>query len=112
MSVYDKYIWSNLNLQVVKMVSTNKIISNHSYLIKKLIYKSNYMGCKENDIIFGRFAKHNLEQMDAEELLLYAKLLEYNDADLLSWITGEAKPDEEFELLIHKIKKYTEAQYV
>jgi antitoxin CptB len=75
-------------------------------LIKKLVYQSNYMGCKENDIVFGRFATDNLKYMQEKELALYQSLLQHNDADLFSWITKQNQYPEKFQALIDKIASY------
>ena len=71
-----------------------------------LIYKSNYMGCRENDIIFGSFASNNLGNISDAELLLYADLLRENDTNLFSWVTGQSKPPERYLALIKKIIDY------
>lgn len=75
-------------------------------LIKRLVYKSKYMGCRENDIIFGTFAANNLHNMADNELLLYQDLLEQNDAQLLAWLTSQAKAPQKFSALIEKILNY------
>jgi succinate dehydrogenase flavin-adding protein (antitoxin of CptAB toxin-antitoxin module) len=76
-------------------------------LIKKLIYQSKYMGCRENDIIFGNFASDNLPGMDAKKIFLYAKLLQHSDTDLLSMVTGIRKADSKYAALIEQIMNYT-----
>lgn len=37
----------------------------------------------------GSFADHNLEDYGAEELELYAQILEISDPDLYNWISGK-----------------------
>jgi succinate dehydrogenase flavin-adding protein (antitoxin of CptAB toxin-antitoxin module) len=64
------------------------------------------MGCLENDCFFGNFAIHNLCKMDYADLQLYAKLLEENDATLLSWITQQRAVPENFSQLFAKILSY------
>jgi antitoxin CptB len=74
--------------------------------IKMLIYKSSYMGCRENDIIFGQFAVNNLHNLLDNELLLYQELLEQNDAELFAWITKQKKAPRKFSALIKRIVNY------
>jgi antitoxin CptB len=74
-------------------------------LNKKLIYQSNYMGCRENDIIFGRFAKKNLSDLSDEEILLYQELLGQEDLLLFSWLTKQVVCPTRFQQLIAKIYK-------
>jgi len=74
--------------------------------IKMLIYKSNYMGCRENDIIFGRFASNNLHNMPDNKLLLYRDLLAENDANLFTWVTSQSPVPKKYSALIEKIIDY------
>ena len=53
--------------------------------IKKLLYRSCNRGCKETDLIIGRFAKENLDKMTDEELEVFSELLELSDADIYDW---------------------------
>ena len=76
------------------------LILNRSNLLKKLNYKSNYMGCRENDIIFGNFAQKHLASFSDEELNLYSELLNCDDATLWSWVTEEKIPPIKFAQLI------------
>lgn len=40
------------------------------------------------DLILGRFANQEIESLTDDELDQYERLLEVQDADLLSWVTG------------------------
>lgn len=90
-------------LQVRKLVNEKRNI-----LIKKLIHNSMYMGCRENDIIFGSFAVANLVNMSDQKLFLYAALLQQNDADLLSWVTKQSPADKKFIKIITQIIDYVD----
>lgn len=65
------------------------IIKNREQMIKKLLYQSCNRGCKETDLIIGLFARDNLEKMDDNELLIFEKILQQNDADLYDWYVGK-----------------------
>lgn len=56
--------------------------------IKKLIYRSKHRGCKETDILLGRFAESELLKLSLHELELYAEFIEENDWDIYRWING------------------------
>ncbi len=56
-------------------------------IIKKLLYQSCNRGCKETDLIIGRFAKENLAKMTNEELDSFSELLQFSDADIYDWYT-------------------------
>ena len=47
---------------------------------KKLFYMSKHRGCKEMDIILGAFADEHLDQLTADELIVYERLLIESDA--------------------------------
>jgi succinate dehydrogenase flavin-adding protein (antitoxin of CptAB toxin-antitoxin module) len=61
-------------------------------LIKKLLYKSKNRGCKETDLILGKFADRHLEAMTKEEQKDFAKILAQNDADIYDWVTKKSFP--------------------
>lgn len=54
---------------------------------KKLLYMSTHRGCKEMDIILGRFAESELNSFTDEEILNYEKLLELSDDILYNTIS-------------------------
>lgn len=58
-------------------------------LRKRLRYQSWHRGCKETDIILGRFCDRYLEEMDAPALAQFEAILDVDDADLFRWLTGE-----------------------
>ncbi len=70
------------------------------------------MGCRENDIIFAKFAKKSLNKMNLPELLLYEELIMRNDAELFAWITGQSKCEGKFQDLLNKILDQTQDRYV
>jgi len=59
--------------------------------IKKLLYQSCNRGCKETDLIIGKFAKENIEKMSADELEIFSGILSLADVDIYDWYT-EKKP--------------------
>ena len=58
---------------------------------KRLLYRSVYRGNKENDILFGQFARAHIAELSAAELDQYEQLLARGDNELFDWITGQAE---------------------
>ncbi len=55
--------------------------------IKRLVYQSFYRGCKETDIILGKFAKRYLHTFNNEEVELFEELLKIDDRDIFNWVS-------------------------
>jgi antitoxin CptB len=66
----------------------NKDNDTKSYLIKKLLYQSNYRGCKETDLILGRFAMKYLNSFNDQQLTQFETILSLPDADIYDWYTN------------------------
>jgi len=54
---------------------------------KRLIYRANYRGFKEVDILLGGFAKANVFELSESELTMFENLLMAKDHDIYDWIT-------------------------
>ena len=52
---------------------------------KRLLYKANYRGTKEADILFGGFAREYLHTLSKEELNSFEKILDESDDLLCKW---------------------------
>ncbi len=57
---------------------------------KRLIYRANYRGFKEADLLIGGFAKAHVAEMSEAELDAFDVLLEVNDRELYAYATGKA----------------------
>ena len=55
---------------------------------RRLLFRSWHRGIREMDFILGGFADHSIGSLTDAELHQYEHLLEVQDADLLSWVTG------------------------
>tara|TARA_B110000093_G_C12573138_1_gene246801 strand:+ start:170 stop:427 length:258 start_codon:yes stop_codon:yes gene_type:complete len=75
----------------------------HEHKIKRLKMRSMRRGIKEMDLILSQFADQTLRDMSDDELVAYDMLLEENDHDLYSWVTGTAPTPLEFSVLIGSI---------
>eukprot|EP00002_Diphylleia_rotans_P011501 TRINITY_DN2272_c0_g10_i1.p1 TRINITY_DN2272_c0_g10~~TRINITY_DN2272_c0_g10_i1.p1 ORF type:complete len:124 (-),score=26.12 TRINITY_DN2272_c0_g10_i1:47-418(-) len=64
-------------------------------------------GWKENAMMVGSFADHNLVQMTDHELDLFDQLMEEGDNDIFSWITKQKEVPEEFRHeVMEKLQKH------
>jgi antitoxin CptB len=55
---------------------------------RKLLFRSWHRGIREMDLILGQFADDEIDILTDEELDQYERLLEEQDADLLTFFTG------------------------
>lgn len=56
---------------------------------KRLVYRANYRGFKEADLILGGFAKAYIDELTETEILMFEDLLGAKDHDIYDWITGK-----------------------
>tara|TARA_Y100000816_G_C25968943_1_gene505618 strand:+ start:646 stop:900 length:255 start_codon:yes stop_codon:yes gene_type:complete len=52
---------------------------------KKLLYRSNYRGTKEMDILLSQFVKENINNFDEDQLLELDKFLDFEDEVILNF---------------------------
>jgi len=57
---------------------------------KRLIYRANYRGFKEADLLLGGFAKAYMDSLTDEEVTQFEDLLTAKDHDIYDWITGRS----------------------
>jgi antitoxin CptB len=58
---------------------------------RKLLFRAWHRGLREVDLILGRFADGNIEQLTEAELSEFESLMDVPDGELLVWLTGEAE---------------------
>lgn len=56
---------------------------------RRLLWRAKHRGIKEMDLIIGGYAEANLSAMGADELGIFAEILEIPDQLLLSWATNQ-----------------------
>lgn len=68
---------------------------------KRLIFRSDHRGNKENDILLGQFAQAHLYGFDSAQLDRYEALLEESDNDIFDWKAGRADvpPDKDTDVM-------------
>ncbi|MCW5749067.1 MAG: succinate dehydrogenase assembly factor 2 [Alphaproteobacteria bacterium] len=57
---------------------------------RRLLYRSEHRGNKENDILLGQFARAHVMAFDAAQLDQYEALLEESDNDIFDWAAGRS----------------------
>jgi antitoxin CptB len=62
-------------------------------------------GLLELDLLFETFLQHGYGQLDAEQRLLFVKLLEQPDPDLQAWLMAQQAPPEQFRPLVEHIRQ-------
>ena len=82
----------------------NKINS----LKKKIIYRSEYRGIKEMDLLLGKFVKKYIDTFDYNELLNLYEILEIDDDTILKWYSNlnhdKSFPNNKTSKLLKEIK--------
>jgi len=56
---------------------------------KRLLYRANYRGFKEADLILGGFAKMYIESLSDAEITMFEDLLAAKDHDIYNWVSGK-----------------------
>lgn len=61
---------------------------------KRLLFHCTHMGMKENDVLFGGFARAHVADLSDRDVADLEALLENNDQDLFNWVIGGAQVPE------------------
>ncbi|MEX0694804.1 MAG: succinate dehydrogenase assembly factor 2 [Rhodospirillales bacterium] len=74
---------------------------------KRLVYRANHCGMKENDVLLGRFALARLAELSEAEVDMFENIMNHTDNDLLNWVTGrEPTPDFVDSPVLRQIKEF------
>lgn len=57
---------------------------------KRLLFHCTHMGMKENDVMFGEFARARVGSLSDQDVADLEALLKNNDQDLFNWVLGHA----------------------
>ena len=74
--------------------------NNNEILLKRLLYRSLHRGCKETDILLGKYAQGKLDNFDDSELQLYKDFIEEDDLGIYNWIVGKEEAPEKYKDLV------------
>lgn len=75
-------------------------------LIKKALYRSVHRGCKENDILLGKFAEAKIADFDDKKLQLYHHFIEEDDMMIYDWILSKFELPEKYSTLVAEIRQF------
>jgi antitoxin CptB len=64
---------------------------------KRILFRAQHCGMKENDIILGGFAEARIEALSDAELDEFEALLKQPDNDVYNWVSGRESPPAEFD---------------
>lgn len=71
--------------------------------LKKIIYNANHRGLKEMDVLLGGFANRHATNLSDKDLLIFERLLEEQDTDILDWCLGKKLAPNEYQDMIRII---------
>lgn len=77
--------------------------------LKRLKIRAWRRGIKEMDLIMGRFVEDTGAEMTAAEMDALEALMEENDLDIYSWITGRDTPPEAHAATIARLTAHATA---
>ena len=63
-------------------------MKNFNTIKKKIIYRAEYRGIKEMELILGKFVKKYVDTLNYQELLDLYEILDKDDDTLLKWYSG------------------------
>ena len=63
-------------------------LTDRERLLKAVLFRANYRGGKEADMILGAFAKQQAPSLDDETLAQFATLLTHDDHEIFAWMEG------------------------
>jgi antitoxin CptB len=65
--------------------------------LKRLRWRATHRGTREADLLIGGFFHAHHQQWGSQERALFAELLDEQDADIMAWAVGAARPPARFE---------------
>ena len=86
------------------------VLSTRQVRVKRLIYRSNYTGMKETDLLLGQFAARHLTELSDNELDMFEALLDAGDPRILAWVQGDEQVPEAFQGTVIDLIKNFEVQ--
>ena len=76
---------------------------------KRLLFHCTHMGMKENDVLFGEFARAQISDLSDGEVADLEALLENNDLDLYYWVLKRKPvPDEWDTPVLRKLQDFNQ----
>lgn len=79
---------------------------NKEILIKQVLYRSQHRGCKETDILLGKYIVEKINEFDDGKLQLYQKFINEDDLAIYDWILSRMNVPEEYLGLVGEIREF------
>lgn len=74
---------------------------------RRIMFRSWHRGMREMDLILGRFVNAEIDRLSKSEIDDYELLLEAQDRDVFSWLTGEAETPKAYDTpIFRKIRAF------
>lgn len=74
---------------------------------RRILYRSWRRGTREMDLLLGQFCDARIDQLNDQELTDIEALLEAQDRDVFSWLTGELDLPEDYNTpVFHQIREF------
>lgn len=67
---------------------------------KRALLRAKNRGCKETDILLGKYAEENLDKMSATEVQVFEQLLEEDEGLIYDWMAGKAEVPAEYKTIL------------
>ena len=75
-------------------------------LLKKLLYRSTYRGCKETDVLLGKFFQKKYQDFEDKNLEIYQQFIEEDDALIYDWLMSKIDAPEIYQDLVKEIQQF------
>lgn len=74
---------------------------------RRILFRSWHRGMREMDLILGRFVSAEIDRLSLSEIEDYELLLEAQDRDVFSWLTGETETPSAYDTpIFRKIRAF------
>ena len=78
---------------------------------KRLLFHCTHMGMKENDVMFGNFARAHVADLDDSQVADLEALLQNNDQDLFHWVMGRVEVPKQWDTeIMQRLKTFNKVQ--
>ena len=82
------------------------MIDNDNLILKKILYRAKYRGCKETDFLLGNFFAENKNHIINYGYELCQDFLSEDDMLIYDWILGKIDGPDKYQNLLTDIKKF------
>lgn len=85
---------------------TNNNPLPREHWLNRLRYRSLHRGCKETDLVLGKYAVDNVDILDDDSLNLFEAFLEEDDGEIWNWLVEKTPcPKPEYAALLANLRQ-------